>query len=498
MYEFMLALTVVIFLATCAWYLRQPAASFYHPMTYYLLFHGLIFTIRPIFSRIYDYHMMYDAIGFRPTEWERCVALICANLALLSFGAVCMALASQPMSFNQGAAHKNQRMPLLRAYWPVAVILALLGLWSVTSALSSAATENIDDWRKLDARTGAGYLVGKNGYFINLALLLPPIVAIIPYLARFRWWSLLPFASYAVLKLAGGGRGQVVTAAIIIGLLYTLDRRRRWPNLAILPAAAAGWLIFAAVGADRGEAIRSTIGIEEQAAAVVSSRERKPLETMDLANMEFLEMLVWAVPKRTGTYDYFVHNLQIFTEPIPRSLWAGKPVGPPIQMYELYRYARPLGATSSIAGAGWSAAGYVGVIIWAGLFGAIFGWAYRAYVRSSGGDTATVAYMTMVAICPIMYRDGSIISILKVVQFYYIPIIGLALVSYYLASNAGSARGGGGAAGLFGTVSTKDRRRLRATGTVGTAPASQPEVADQMVAPSTPRARRVARMQGHG
>lgn len=429
MYEFMLALTVVIFLATGAWYLRQPASSFYHPFTFYLLFHGLVFTVRPIFSRIYDYHILYDVIGFQPTEWDRTAALICANLALLSFGAVSMALGNKPIPFGQGVSHEDRRAQLLRKYWPVVVVLAALGLWSVLSGMSAAATSDISEWRKIDARTGSGYLVGANGYFINLALLLPPIVAIIPYLARFKWWSLLPFASYAVLKLAGGGRGQVVTAALIIGLLYLLDQRRRWPNLAVLPVLAAGWLVFSAIGEDRGEAIRTTIGAQEESVAVVSDREQKPLETMDLANMEFLEMLVWAIPERTGTYDYFVHNLQIFTEPIPRSLWPGKPVGPPIRMYELYRYTTPLGATKSVAGAGWAAAGYVGVIIWAGFFGAVFGWAYRAYARSSRGIAATVAYTTMAAISPIMYRDGSIISILKLVQFYYIPVIALAIVS---------------------------------------------------------------------
>ncbi|WP_121116421.1 O-antigen polymerase [Croceibacterium ferulae] len=497
MYEFMLAVTVVIFLAACAWYLRHPASSFYHPMTYYLAFHGVVFTVRPIFSQIYEYRTLYDAIGFQPTEWDRSAALICANLALLSFGAVCMALANQPVSFSQSASHTDRRMPLLRAYWLIAAILAVLGLWSILSAMGTAATTDINEFRKIDARTGAGYLVGANGYFINLALLLAPIVAIIPYLARFKWWSLLPFACYAVLKLASGGRGQVVTAAVIIGMLYMLDQRRRWPSLAILPALAAGWLVFAAIGDDRGAGIRTTIGVEEQSVVVSSKRELKPLETMDLANMEFLEMLIWAIPERTGTYNYFVHNLQIFTEPIPRALWPGKPVGPPIQMYELYRYSQPLGATASIAGAGWAAAGYVGVIIWAGLFGAIFGWAYRAYVRGNGGIAATVAYMTMAAISPIMYRDGSIMSILKVVQFYYIPIIALALVSYYLAHNARSASGSGGSTGPIGPTSARHRRRLHASGASAVPPAPEPHLAGQVM-PATPRSRRIARMHGHG
>lgn len=492
MYEITLALTVVIFLGTTAFYLRHPAASVFHPVTYYLLFHGIVFAVRPLFAWAYDFHGLYDAIGYQPTTSNKVVALVCANLALLVFTATCLVLARAPVPFRQSVAEVNSRGKLLRAFLPLAIPLGLLGLYGLFDNLQGALTTDISDIRKIDARTGATYLVGSSGYLISLPMLLAPLVAIIAYLGRFRWWSLMPFVVFALFKLSTGGRGHVLTAGLMIVLLHMLDSRRKWPRLALVPVAVLSWMVFDAIGSDRGLALRQAMGYEESVGYVRDRSDEKPLETMDLANMEFLEYLIWAVPNRTGGYEYFVHNLQIFTEPIPRALWPGKPVGPPIQMIELYRYATPLGATSSVAGQGWIAAGYAGVVLWAGLFGVIFGWAYRAFVRSSGGNVASVAYVVFASTAIIIFRDGSVMTILKNVQFYYVPVLALAAASYYLAHSGAANR----VSGLAGAPEgASQRRRIRAHAAGGASPTLPNPVGTEPL-PSTPRGRRLARMRG--
>jgi len=225
------------------------------------------------------------------------------------------------------------------------------------------------------------------------------------------------------------------------------------------------------------------------------SSGEKPLETMDLANLEFFEFLVWAIPQRTGTYDYFIHQLQVFTEPIPRALWAGKPVGPPIRMFNLYRYGVPLGATTSVPGAGWHGFGYVGVVIWSAFFALIYAVPYRMFARSSAGPLATAAYMVLVATSIVAYRDGGPMTILKALQFYFVPVLALWLVQTYLRLYGRDAAVGSGSsfANALG-LTAKQRRQATVNnggtmiGAVDAAPVPPPPLTD------TPRNRRRARI----
>jgi hypothetical protein len=491
MYEFMLVFSVVLFLVVCAIYGRHRAASIFHPLTFYLMFHGIVFVIRPIFAWVDSYDMLYGPIGFQPTMWQKTVVLICTNLGLAVFSAVCLWIANEPLQFRTNQREINQRGELLQWYWFPAAIMAALGLWSAIWSLQFMSTGDIADIRAMDAKTGGGYLTGVSGYFINLALMLSSLVAIIAFLGRFRWWSLLPFAFYAVLKLGGGGRGQVVSSVSVIVLLYLLDKRRSWPTWPIFGIAAAGMLVFSAIGEDRGAGIREALGMQSNkvVAEQADTGDRGVLETMDLANMEFFEYLVWAVPERTGTYDYFVHQLQILTEPIPRTLWKDKPIGPPIRMFELYRYGNPLGATSSVPGVGWIGMGYVGVVIWSAFFAAMYAYGYRAFARSTGSNVAAVAYTIFVCTSIVAYRDGAPITILKQLQFYFVPVLALWLVSIYLQHrNPVPASTTNGAGNTANSMSPR-QRRLAVLG-------GHDKIVDgpPALSPDTPRARRRARM----
>jgi hypothetical protein len=55
MYIALLILSVVLFTGVCLYYVGQPAASIFHPATFYLAYHGLVFVIRPIFAWLYAY-----------------------------------------------------------------------------------------------------------------------------------------------------------------------------------------------------------------------------------------------------------------------------------------------------------------------------------------------------------------------------------------------------------------------------------------------------------
>ena len=426
MYATMLALSVLVFVAASAIYWRQPAASVFHPATFYLLFHGLVFVVRPIVGWYYGYDNIYEVMGFQPSPWEKTQVLICTNIGLIAFMAVVLWLTRGPFEVSPGPDGSDARGALLKRFWIVAVPLAALAAWSLYwqwNAIGDAVA-----FSAMDPRTGDQRLIGVSGYFYAAAGLSAPVAAMIAYLGRFRWWALLPAAGFAVLQLGTGGRGYFVAMGVMITLTFLYERGRKWPGALVIVAALAAVPVFHVIKTDRGAFLRETLrpGVVDKAPE--RAFDDAPLETMDIANMEFFEFLVWAIPKRTGTYDYFVNNLELVTGPIPRALWPGKPVGPPLKRFELYEDARPIAITFSVPGMGWYNAGYAGVVLWCALFAAIYGLAFRTFARSGRGPLAVMGYAAFLATAAIAFRDGSLQSLGRQLLPFGLPVVALALL----------------------------------------------------------------------
>jgi len=168
--------------------------------------------------------------------------------------------------------------------------------------------------------------------------------------------------------------------------------------------------------------VREAFGVEtgeEYTAAYDLDR----LEHMDFANLEYLEFITYAVPKRTGSWDYFAQNLQIFTEPVPRALWKGKPFGSPVKFFELWDYGTPIGMTISIPGAGWMSLGYLGVIIQASFFALLYGWVYARLLTQSANPLSRLAYALFAATSVVVFRDGILLTLLREAPFYFGPFL---------------------------------------------------------------------------
>ena len=232
MYVSLLVLSVLVYATALYVYLRHPSASVFHPATFYLLFHGLVFVVRPIFAWYYDFDNLYLSINFTPAPWDKARVLICTNLGLVAFLAVSLRFAREPLEFRQDVSDVAERGALLRRFWLVALPLGTLAACSLVWQWDLVASgETI---RIVDPKSGAGALRVGNGYFVGAGMMLAPIVAIIAFLGRFRWWSLLPFVAFAVLRLGTGGRADVVAAAVMIALLYMFDRKRKWPSMLVV------------------------------------------------------------------------------------------------------------------------------------------------------------------------------------------------------------------------------------------------------------------------
>jgi len=429
MYEAMLVLSVVIFIGVIVAYLREPSASIFHPLTFYLMFHGLVFVVRPIVAWHYEFDVVYRAMKFTPTLWDKTQALICTNLALVVFSVVTLLLVREPFGFRQNDYDLIQRRMLTQRFLPVAVLLGAISIYSILWLLDYQ--ESGEGVSQLDLRTGARAMTATNGYFYAAGVLLTGIVAMIAFLGRFTLLSLAPFAVFAVFRFATGQRGAVVTAAVMIALLYMFDRRQKWPTWPVIAAVVAIVPIFNAIQDDRGARLRQSFGYEvAERYLTVESRDEKPLETIDIAMMEMVEFLTWSIPERSGSYDYFLGNLQILTEPIPRALWPDKPIGAPIKMFDLYTHAVTINGVMSVPGMGWMYWGYPGVAIWAAVFALIYGTGYKVFARGRQSNLAVIAYMIFMSTAVVAYRDGLILTILKQAFFYMAPLGLLILVCW--------------------------------------------------------------------
>ena len=179
------------------------------------------------------------------------------------------------------------------------------------------------------------------------------------------------------------------------------------------------------VGDDRGAGIRQTFGTEAREKILTGDNRKqlRTLESMDYGNMEFFEYLVYAVPQRSRTYDFFLDNFQVLTEPVPRVLWSGKPIGEPFRRIFLFQYGFPIGMTRSLPGEGWYALGWLGVVIWCGLWGGILGRVYRNFAQGRQTTLQTAAYCVYMPSLIAFFRDGQLITFAKQLGMFMLPIL---------------------------------------------------------------------------
>lgn len=417
---------VVLLIGTFIWiialrvYVRSPLASIFHPATYYLFFQGFVFVVRPWMNWYYDYTFIYNFFQFAPSDSERMMALLATDLGFIAFMFCVMRYGNAPLSLRPTV---RGRIDLQRLYrWPLfvtAVLCAPIGIYSLRMVVSTKANDASTMLR--DAGTGIAYNTNSIGYLVEAGNMLIPIVVLIPWLFRFRWWSLLPFLGYTVARLFdGNARWTFVMAAASLSLMFLYDQRKRWFNGKAVLLGAVVFGLFTVLGQERAFFLSQLTNVPVDVGT--SPFELRPLEDENYANQEFMEYLVHVIPTRTGTYDWFLDNLQVLTEPVPRKLWPGKPIGAPIKLYQLFDYGFPLGMTFSLPGEGWAQAGFIGVFLWCAFFGMIYGKFYNWFMRSQQTEFQVGAYVLLLPLSIQFYRDGTLLTFIKFPFFYMVPL----------------------------------------------------------------------------
>ena len=424
-----LALQVAVFAAVAAVFLVHRGASAFHPLLYYLIFHLLAFVVRPLLVHLAGFDGQWRYMGFTPDPDVFVLTLAVASVALVCFAAACLAVGAVRPVFAEGPWRFDGADR--RAFAWVAAMLLPLALYGAVLDLQlfgrhAARPDELGGGPGMlrDAATGFTVFVGTTAYLVKAHNLLAPLSVLCVVAARFRWWAYLPFLLFVGYRLYLGSRWGVVLALLMLLLVHLARGRRRWPplraSLAVLPIA----VLFAWVGLDR-DALR-TLGLEPRTHAPVArtySPERHLLDTPDFANFDYLAFIVDRVPGHTGTYSYFTQHLELFTRPVPRVLWPDKPVGPPVQLFNLNDHGRFYGRTRSLPGDGWMSLGWPGVVATLAVAGALLGLAHRWLWRARGRLYVWLAYAAALPATLQLFRDGALVSLARFSLWMLLPVL---------------------------------------------------------------------------
>ncbi len=425
MYVVTLCLAVLVFVAVSVWYARSGYFSVFHPFSLYLAFHGFLFVFRPIVARALDFRFIYILYQFTPSEAEKSQAILVTTLGLVSFAFFCFRSGNVPMRFNIDRVSVAERQALIPPFVVAAAICFPIGFYSLIKFWNAAGNDTALASMAMDRVTHILVNTDSNGYLTDSQLMLGTCGAMLAWLFRYRLLAVLPLAVFVVMRAGTGGRGAFVAAAATVSLLWLYDHRQKWPAPRVLLGLVLVVMAFNFVGADRGRAIRQLFGTDKTVARQygASRSDVRPLEGMDFGNLEYVEYLVHTIPQRTHTFSWFTEELQLFTEPVPRVLWPGKPVGAPIQLFNLFDYGNPIGMTNSLPGMGWYAAGWAGVVVWCGAWGYVLGWVYRKYAEGPQNAFETIAYMTLLSSLIVAFRDGGLVTLARQNIFFMAPIL---------------------------------------------------------------------------
>ena len=410
---------VLLWLLVILAFAMSGQASLYHPLTIYLGFHALVFIIRPMLVHWFGFDAMWHYIGFEPSDDNFLRGLEVSSIALLAFAASCLACGWCITKFPQQPPEPFTRKEVI-ALLITTVLLSQLITRSILTGFSGGATGE---------RVGGTYiLTGASGYTVEAQYMIGPLICAWLAVTRFRWEMLVLVAAYLVYRSYGGwSRWTILLSFLAISLIYAWQRRIKWPPTRVVLCAVPVLVIFNVLGHNRdfvqdflrGEA---TVNSVSRPGITPIEKLRGKYDGPDFANFDFLTFVTAVVPDRTGTFTYGSQYLQLFTEPIPRKLWTGKPIGAPVALFSLNNYGNFTGMTVTVAGDGWMSGGWIGLIITLSIIGAALGRLHRRFWKLANENLASVFYLVGLAMVPQWYRDGGI-SVAKFLFWNLAPLI---------------------------------------------------------------------------
>lgn len=434
-----LGLQWIVVLAVAAIFAGHRRASLLHPLALYLVFHALVFVLRPTLVHALDFDTQWRLMQLAPDPALFLLTLAVASFGLVIFAAVALAADGRdeppPATPSLTGVQRQgfRLMLLLLLPW------ALAGAWQDARLFGTFAGRG-EAGMVIDAQSAHTYFRGTTGYLVKAHNLLVPMAALFAWVHRFRWWAFLPLLAVVAYRAYLGSRWGMVLGLAIVLLLYLVEARRRWPPAVAVLVAVPLLLGFYAVGQNR-DALRNMLGVGEARYAQVAPWPPRDgwdrLDTPGFANFDYLAYILAVVPERSGTHSWFTQHLELFTRPVPRMLWPGKPRGPPIRLVDLNAHGWFGTRTPSLVGDGWMSAGWLGVALTCG--GVAWGLArlYAWFAQRRHLLFPVALYCCALPAALMWFRGGALVSFARYGFWMVLPVLvwwGLAHVLGRLAA----------------------------------------------------------------
>lgn len=417
--ELALLAQLLVFLTVTGVFLATGQASIYHPLTVYLGFHGLVFVVRPLLVHYLNFDTVWRYMLIQPSDELLIKTLTVSSVAMLVFAATCLGVGWSHTRFvvqSPEPFSEAQR----RALIVTTALLLPLVLYSAHSLMTGGFGGKF---------VGSTFIMtGASGYTVEAQFMAGPLICGWLAVTRFNRWALIPILPYVAYRsYAGMARWTIVLLFLSMALIYAWQNRIRWLPVWAVTLVIPLYLLFHTLGQNRGffqQIItdKAPQQLEANDFTPESEKIKSKYDSQEFANFDFLCYVLRAVPEKTGTFTYGTQYLQLFTEPIPRKLWPGKPAGAPIGFFNLNNYGDFLGLTPSLVGDGWMSGGWVGLIITMSIVGSLLGLAHRVFWRHMQNNMVALFYLVGIAMLPQWYRDGGI-SISKFLFWNLSPLI---------------------------------------------------------------------------
>ncbi len=433
MIEFALYAQLALYATIAAAFFFNSRSSIFHPLAFYLIFHGIVFVMRPFLVHYLNFEGRWVYMQYRPTDNEFVFTLVVTSVALVVFAFASWFAGKAEITFPEQDFPDFTAIQK-RALRITMILLAPLALYSAFFASGDVGIyERGDIQMTMDLATGNTIYVNTTGYLVDAQTMLGSLAVLFMWRFRFAWWTWVPLILFIAYRaFLGGGRWAMITVVFTILLVQLYRSRRRWLRLRYFAVMIPLFVLFQNIGFDRNYFRDIVTG---QGRVVAEFRDNRSWlekqDNPDFANFDFLAYILWVVPDKSRTYTYFTQYLQLFTEPIPRILWPDKPVGSPIKLVTLNDYGNFVGLTNSLAGDGWMSGGWIGMIFTMGFVGLVFGYIHRRFWRVEQ-TYKVIMYCGFMPLTLLWFRDGGI-SLAKYTLFIFMPILVWVWVSKMLA-----------------------------------------------------------------
>lgn len=418
--ELALSFQVLLFLGALGIFLASGQASLFHPGSLYLLFHFLAFVLRPLLVHFLEFDSIWNYIGIHPSPADLVQTLLVSSVSLLVFMAACLTAGWAPVSY--GPERDWCLTPLQKRALRVTTLLFIpLVVYSIYVTRNGVQGER--------AANGVYIMTKSTGYVNDAQWVIAPLLCAWIMATRFHWANLFPVVLYIAYRAwFGWSRFTIVLFFMSLVVFYCWHRRFKWPPAWSFLACLPILVVFNILGHNRDYLKTTLTGVkaqvrEEQAGLSRFDKIRGRTDTQDFANFDYLTFILAVVPKRTGDYTYGLQYLQLFTEPIPRLLWKGKPTGAPVRTkVNIGAYGNFVGLTVSLPGDGWISGGWIGLVITVGLAGTALGVYHRYFWRHVSDPIAVIFYLAALPMFIQWFRDGGI-SIAKFLMWTWLPLL---------------------------------------------------------------------------